>query len=467
MPESVDFIVGNSYNKIPRSKADFDKSGRFQKIHDWTLYVDIINGSPDVIERVCFDLGSSFTPSIFTCASPIKVKYPNGNIVWRFKTRQQSYGAITATLTIRGCGGTLQKITHKTLLQHDSELLKSPTQNFVEPRPLKALKPLKIDDLQQFGIELELTSANYVGVNSIADMINNSNHSRQNNINVDVINSYSEGRATTTNWKIVPDSSIQCSTSSPDCNKFELVSPILMGGSGLNQINKILKQLDNVEPKLKVNKSMGYHVHIDVNSFSHDQLVKISQNFIKYEDAIDTFMPLSRRSGSLESDQYFKSNRQSIFTRIIKEYGYQPNKGTNRLCHDKLQETNSIEELVNLMNSDGRYFKLNLQNLLSGRQPTIEFRQHSATVNYEKVSYWIRFCVAFVLNSAKLPSPTPFADNKSIDNKLDALFQFVIKDRALRDFYLDRRQHLSLDEGDSPCCTCCSNGERCAKRKRH
>lgn len=465
---SVDFIVGNSYNEIPKSKAKKDKSGQYSKIHDWTLFLDIINGSPDIIERVQFDLGSSFSPSQFTCATPIQIKQKhNGKILWRFKTRQQTYGPISATVNIRGSGGTTQKVTHQTLLDKNSESLKAPVQQFVESRPMKPFRPMKLPDTQNFGIELELTSANTVHPDEIADMINRNNKL----LCVDVIHNYGQGRNASSNWKIVPDSSIQCSLTSPDCNTFELVSPILTGGAGLSQIHKILTKLSaRVQPKLKVNKSMGFHVHIDVSTYTHAQLVKICQNFIKYEDVIDTFMPFSRRTGSEESDNYFQSNRESIVKTLQDEQASFIDV-SNSMCHDVLEERNSdigSDRLCQLMNGDGRYYKLNMQNLVTGRQPTIEFRQHSATLNYDKVSAWIRFCVAFCSNSAKLASPKPFDENRSIDFKFDALFQYVIKDRALRDYYRGRSEELAreFDEGNGDCCYGCGSGGPCAKKRR-
>ena len=84
----------------------------------------------------------------------------------------------------------------------------------------------------------------------------------------------------------------------------------------------------------------------------------------------------------------------------------------------------------------------------------IEFRQHSATMNYEKVSSWIRFCIFFCWNSATLQSPTPFKESSSLEKKMNGLFQFVIKDRALRNFY--RKRQLKLANGEADDCGCCS-----------
>jgi len=213
--------------------------------------------------------------------------------------------------------------------------------------------------------------------------------------------------------------------------------------------------MDSISPKLKVNKSMGFHVHVDVSSMKLPQIIKICQNFIKYEDLMDTFMPLSRRSGSSESDKYFKSNRNSV-ARLI-------HKNTNKACHNALVSCNDINQLVSLMNSTGRYYKLNLQNLVTGRQPTIEFRQHSATISYDKINAWVRFCILFCTNSARLAPPSFFQEERNEDFMFEALFHYVIKDRALKNFYLDRRKKLEKEE---PCCTVCVNDEPCYTRRR-
>lgn len=372
----VQFVVDNTYKRLPKSKAPLDRGGRFEKIHDWTLFVDIVAGDVNLVERVLFDLGASFSPQRFICSCPIPVTQPNGLPAWRFCTRQQTYGATNAQISIRGAGGTKMVISHNIHLSgQPTGKKKRVLHTFSEPRGAIPLKMLKIPDTQKFGIELELSSAPGVEPQSIADRM------PRNAGDVYVVDTYRKGRESyQEGWKIVPDGSIVCSPHMPTCHKFELVSRVLQGGRGLGEVSAVCRALSETYPKLQVNKSMGFHVHIDVSGYSIEQLIKICQNFCKYERVMDSFMPPSRRDGSHECDSYFKSNRNSV----------QPG-GSNLQIHTVLENCYDIQTLASKMNRDGRYYKLNLQNLVTGRQPTIEFRQHSSTLNYEKISAWVRF----------------------------------------------------------------------------
>jgi hypothetical protein len=183
-------------------------------------------------------------------------------------------------------------------------------------------------------------------------------------------------------------------------------------------------------------------------------LKNICENFIKYEDVIDTFMPVSRRT-----NKYCKSNKAAL-TKAI---------GTKQEMHDMIQAVESEELLFDLVNplepdqlhsattitpdvnanNVQRYYKLNLQNLNTGKRPTIEFRQHSATSDFRKVEPWVRFCMAFVNHSITyVPPANSFDDSIGIDKEFDELFDTLIRDPALKTHYQIRREELRSTRGD-------------------
>eukprot|EP00978_Attheya_sp_CCMP212_P026689 scaffold88301_cov45-Attheya_sp.AAC.1 len=445
-----------------------DRSGMHKKIHDWTLFVDVVLGNPDLIQRVTFDLkDSTFEPSKFKCEYPIPVtRTPNGNNsnmpkVYRFYTRQQSYHSDAkgphAHITIRGSDGSVFSIRHWLKLTRGGSLSEKPLPFRCTHGGLK--KPLKPIQMHQsnFGIELELMSAESHCPQTVATAI--CDHSK---IQVDVMldELYSAARATSKNWKLVSDSSLQCRRDDPNCTKFELVSPILKGGKGLEKCNKIMEGLKQIS-SVDVNKSMGFHVHIDVSSLSVSQLIKVCQNFVKYEPIVDTLMPPSRRT----DNTYCKSNRDEM----VRSDG-RTKLTSNKDRHTRIGACKTVKELCEVMNPGNiRYFKLNLQNLRTGRQPTIEFRQHSSTKKYEKVQLWVRFCMAFVHNSASFEAPNFLGGRwtSNFDKQSEMLFDYLIKDRCLRKFYRERRNALNKEnESDHACCSGCAGGGHCEASRR-
>jgi len=311
------------------------------------------------------------------------------------------------------------------------------------------MKMNAIPDEQKVGIELELSSPKNETLEKVANALQGADFA---------VRKYEKCHKTVvSDWKIVPDTSIVCNVL--NCNTFELVSPILRGEAGLKTASKVVARLQSIRPQVYVNKSMGFHVHVDVSAYSIKQLIKICQNFIKYEDVMDTLMPPSRRTGSEQSKRYFKSNQQSVVMYVKDRFDLPHGASVaNKQCHDALGRCADVKTLANLMNSDGRYFKLNMQNLVSERQPTLEFRQHSATANHMKVDAWIRFCVALCKNSAKLGLENNLEEECSSDDRFTDLFHHVIKDAGLEDYYKARQQKLQqkLEQKESACCEKCA-----------
>ena len=68
---------------------------------------------------------------------------------------------------------------------------------------------------------------------------------------------------TKTHWKIITDASIR------GTNGFEIVSPILKGQDGLEQLKKVCQALKNCNAY--INKSCGLHIHFDASSFKLKQ----------------------------------------------------------------------------------------------------------------------------------------------------------------------------------------------------
>ena len=207
-----------------------------------------------------------------------------------------------------------------------------------------------------FGLELE-----FVGVSprTVAETINN----------LDGIECYFEGYHHTTRpyWKIVTDASL-------DGTGGEIVSPILKGVEGAKQLETILDALDNLEG-IRVNVQCGLHVHLDVNDLTVAEIQSVYERYADYESQIDMVMPRSRRGNN------------------------------SRWCASVTNTAGRIKNVRGrtksaLANAAGRYYKVNLQSLT--RYGTMEFRQHSGTLNFDKIINWVSFLMAFVEKSAKL-----------------------------------------------------------------
>lgn len=165
-------------------------------------------------------------------------------------------------------------------------------------------------------------------------------------------------------YKIVSDSSLE------GVNSNEVVSPILKGDDGLNSLKSLCDSLNEIDAR--VNRSCGLHVHIGAANMSDEHYCRLVRNYQKLEPVIDSFMPLSRRANN---SRWCRSLQGIDFSN----------------CTTKRQ-------IAAAMSYD-RYFKVNAMSY--DRHQTVEFRQHSGSIDYTKISNWILFIAKLVEYSAK------------------------------------------------------------------
>lgn len=180
---------------------------------------------------------------------------------------------------------------------------------------------------------------------------------------------------TTENWKIVTDASLHDSSGLTG----ELVSPILQGADGFRQLKTVCNVLNSIQG-CTVNRTCGLHVHLDCRDMTAPEIATVFERYGEYEQQIDQIMPISRRGGTQRWCRSI-SNHKSL----LKAHG------------DKRSQASAL----------GRYYKVNMTNVAT--RGAMEFRQHSGTTEYPKISNWVKFLMAFVERSIVLSRTAPTA----------------------------------------------------------
>ena len=162
-------------------------------------------------------------------------------------------------------------------------------------------------------------------------------------------------------WKIVNDGSIVGN------DAMELVSPILQGEEGLAELKKVCDVLGRIGARC--NKSVGLHVHHGFTDIGENITVwrNLFHNYATLEPLIDGFMPKSRRGSA---NTYCRSMRVADWAQ-------------------KIANAVDLRGMEMVVTRACRYFKLNVQAFW--RHKTCEFRQHSGTVEYQKIANWVLF----------------------------------------------------------------------------
>jgi len=212
---------------------------------------------------------------------------------------------------------------------------------------------------RSFGIEIECLCPSHTR-DEIACKINNAgvpchsegyNHERRNH------------------WKVVTDASVP--------GGFEVVSPVLQGDVGFAQLRTVSAVLVNAGCRLS--KETGMHVHLGMDDIKEKVSVwkNLIFNYAVLEGTIDSFMPASRRA---QNNRFCQSMRVQNWAQ-------------------KIEQATTLKGMAQAITGRSRYFKLNCESYW--RHKTVEFRQHSGTIEFDKIRNWVLFCGRLVEFSKK------------------------------------------------------------------
>jgi Putative amidoligase enzyme len=212
-------------------------------------------------------------------------------------------------------------------------------------------------------------------------------------------------------WKLVSDSTI----AGPQ--PFELVSPILRGVEGLEQIKTVCQVLNSLG--VQVNKSCGLHVHHGASDLRLNDWKNLVKSFLKYETCFDQLVAPSRRRNNSRW-------AHSVLCRF------------NSLdeAWPQIDSARDLEDLAYKAIGGDRYHKLNL--MAFWRHGTVEFRQHGGTIDAEKIIHWVILTNALIEDACSVQYIL-----KRGANSLKSLLDVLLVPAATNRFFQYRAEDLA------------------------
>lgn len=180
---------------------------------------------------------------------------------------------------------------------------------------------------------------------------------------------------TRSHWKVVTDGSLG------DTRGVEFVSPVLRGEAGLAQAAQVCRALTDFG--CTVSKKCGLHVHVGVGTPDVGFFKRLVRLYAMFEPVIDRLMPPSRRASA---NAYCKAMTSTNLTTLA---------SATSLAQVLQAVTGASSAQIHHAN---RFYKLNL--VAYSRHQTVEFRQHSGTLDGDKIAMWTRLCLRMV-NAAR------------------------------------------------------------------
>ena len=265
-------------------------------------------------------------------------------------------------------------------------------------------------DAMTFGVELEFLMPYGVTREMVARKINAAGVPC-------VAEEYNHG--TRTHWKTVSDMSVADTREEARRSGCEVVSPVLRGEEGLEQLRKVCDVL--TEMRCAVNKKCGLHVHVGARGQGVDFFKNIAFLYASAEGSIDQFMSPSRRA----SENAF-CQPMMITPRALQN-------ATN--VNEVMAACGHVNDVRHVRNGQ-RYRKLNLQSFW--QHGTVEFRHHQGTDEAKKAVNWTKLCLRMALAARDGARNAP---------TLQALFELTRTPADEVEYFRSRIAHFAQAEG--------------------
>lgn len=236
----------------------------------------------------------------------------------------------------------------------------------------------------------------------------------------------------------------------------EYVTGVLKGDSGFKQLQKITNELVT---RCSVDAKCGIHVHIGGFDNSKSFLVLLQKLGVMLENEIFSILPPSRRNNKYCQKM---KNLNIVFpqNQSLEEYDILFNNYYHELYKLFYKDSNILNKDINKKfnhprgrtcgydQNTPRYWWLNLIpaafNTRGNFSYTVEFRNHSGSLNYRKIKNWVLICMGIVSYVENYKKDIMFRNDITLEEIITKVYP--TKSRILIPYIQERKSQFENED---------------------
>lgn len=249
----------------------------------------------------------------------------------------------------------------------------------------------------------------------------------------------------------------------------EYITGVLKGDKGFYQLQRVCNTLSD---RCTINGKCGVHVHIGNISFNKETIIYLYKLGELLQNEVYQMLPKSRRENaycrkiknitldlaglnSVSSSIGYDILVDEYYHQIFKEvsHGKEANRQHNKKSNHPMGSKCGYDKTTQ------RYCWLNFVTAMFNTKGnpeaiTLEFRSHSATLNYTKIKNWVKICMAFVSfaenNKASIRRGY-WLDSDKLEHNIDlstiVRAAYPKSYKLLQRYIEDRKSKFAFDDG--------------------